>query len=146
MQRADEAGEKIFDNRIQINQLRLADRIFWSSLFLLNFKLPFIQERFDDAPKTDRPCKAEIRFYGATDYGLVDVRSMGQLWGVESEKKRWQEGALARVQREVDSAPTGVREREREVALAGVRERESAVSDNWHCGDGKTHQNKSKDK
>ena len=78
-----------FDRRIQINQLGLADRIFHSSFLLQNFKLPFIQERSDDAPNTDRPCKGEICMYGATDDGLVDVRPEVELWALESELERW---------------------------------------------------------
>ena len=80
-----------FDNRIQINQLGLADRIFWSSFLLQNFKLPFIQERFDDAPKMDRPCKAEICWYGAMDDGLVDVHPEIELWSLESDIRHWHE-------------------------------------------------------
>ncbi len=38
-----------------------------------------------------RPCKAEIRWYGATDDGLVDVRPEVDLWGLESEIARWHE-------------------------------------------------------
>ena len=56
-----------------------------------NFKLPFIQERSNGASAGNRPCTAEIRWYGATDEGLVDVRPMVELWGLDAEIKRWQE-------------------------------------------------------
>jgi hypothetical protein len=78
-----------FDKRIKINQLGLVDRIFRSSFLLQNFKLPFIQERSDNAATTNRPCKCEIRMYGATDDGLVDVRPEVELWGLDSEIDRW---------------------------------------------------------
>ena len=80
-----------FDKKIQIQQIGLADRIFYSSNLIQNFKLPFIQERDDDAPKKGRPCKAKIRWYGATDNGLVDVRSDPELWALDSELERWHE-------------------------------------------------------
>jgi hypothetical protein len=77
-----------FDRIIQTNQIGLADRIFRSSFPLQNFKLPFIQERSDNAPKTDRPCKCEIWLYGVVDDGLVDVLPEGKLWGLESDIER----------------------------------------------------------
>ena len=66
-----------FDRKIQINQLGLADKVFRASFLLQNFKLPFIQERSDNAANTGRLCKCEIWLYGATDDGLVDVRPEG---------------------------------------------------------------------
>ena len=82
---------KCFDSKIQMNQIGLVDRIFRSSFLLQNFRLPFIQERADNAPTTGRPCKAKVRWYGATDDGLVDVRPEGELWGLESDIARWHE-------------------------------------------------------
>ena len=80
-----------FNSKIQIKQIGLADRIFHSSFLLQNFKLPFIQERGDDAPKTNQPCTAEICWYGATDDGLIDVRPYVELWGLEREIEHWHE-------------------------------------------------------
>ena len=54
------------------------------------FKLAFIQERHDKT-NSPRPCKAEIRWYGATDGGLVDVRPKVELWGLGLEVERWNE-------------------------------------------------------
>ena len=78
-----------FDRNIKVQQIRLADQLFRAGFLLQNFKLPFIQERSDDAPNTNRPCKAEIRWYGATDDGLIDVRPLVELWGLDSEVERW---------------------------------------------------------
>ena len=36
----------------------------------------------------NRPCRAEIRWYGATDVGLRDVRDNVRLWGLKCEIKR----------------------------------------------------------
>ena len=80
-----------FDSKIKLQQIGLADLIFRSSFLLQNFKLPFIQERPDSAPATGRPCKAEVRWHGATDKGLVDVRPTVELWGLDSEVKQWHE-------------------------------------------------------
>lgn len=38
-----------------------------------------------------RPCKAEIRWHGALESGLVDVRADIVLWGTASEIERWHE-------------------------------------------------------
>ena len=79
-----------FDSRIKLLQVGLADRILRAGFLLQNFKLAFIQERKSPA-NNPRPCKAEIRWYGATDDGLVDVRPMIDLWGLDSEVERWHE-------------------------------------------------------
>ena len=71
-----------------MQQVGLADRIFRTGFLLQNFKLAFIQER-GDTTNNGRPCKAEIRWYGATDDGLVDVRPTVDLWGMDSEVERW---------------------------------------------------------
>ena len=77
-----------FDGKIRVQQIGSADRFFRAGFLLQNFKLAFIQER-GDTTNNDRPCKAEIRWYGATDGGLVDVRPMVDLWGMDSEMERW---------------------------------------------------------
>lgn len=71
-----------------MQQVGLADRIFRAGFLLQNFKLAFIQERYD-ITNNARPCKAEICWYGATDDGLVDVWPMVDLWDVDSGVERW---------------------------------------------------------
>jgi hypothetical protein len=78
-----------FDRKIRIDQIGLADLIFRSSYLLQNFKLPFIQERNAASPMEGRPCKLEIRWYGATDDGLFDARPYVELWGCDVEVDRW---------------------------------------------------------
>ena len=39
----------------------------------------------DSSPVGERPCRAEIRWYGATDGGLRDIRDNVKLWGLKSE-------------------------------------------------------------
>ena len=39
----------------------------------------------------ERSCKAEIRYYGATDDGLTDIRCDVALWGTNTEIRRWHE-------------------------------------------------------
>lgn len=80
-----------FDKNVKVNQIGLADLIFRSSFLLQNFKLGFIQGRNNQSNKERRPCKAEIRYYGGEDDGLIDVRPYVELWGNESEMKRWEE-------------------------------------------------------
>ncbi|EJK69405.1 hypothetical protein THAOC_09343 [Thalassiosira oceanica] len=85
------AKTPFFDGKIRIHQLALADLIFRASYLMTNFCLPFIQERDDVKSSKGRPCNAEIRYYGASDEGLVDVRPMIQLWGNTMEIARWRE-------------------------------------------------------
>ena len=40
---------------------------------------------------TGRPCKAELRWHGATDERLVDVRPAVELWGLDLEVNHWHE-------------------------------------------------------
>lgn len=80
-----------FDRRIRIDQIGLADLIFRVGYLLQNFKVGFIQERDEVETPEGRPCKAEIRWYGGTDDGLVDVRPDVDLWGTEVEVSRWHE-------------------------------------------------------
>ena len=81
-----------FDSRIRLSQIGLADLIFRSSYLMTNFKLGFIQERdVEEESAEGRPCKAEIRWFGATDEGLMDARPDVELWGLEAEIERWDE-------------------------------------------------------
>lgn len=81
-----------FDRRIRIDQIGLADLICRVSYLMQNFRLPFIQQRnSDNDPPEGRPCKAEIRWYGGTDDGLVDIRPHVEFWGCDSEIACWHE-------------------------------------------------------
>ena len=81
-----------FDRRIRIDQVGIADLIFVSTYLMMNWKLPFIQGRNENNNEADgRPCKAQIRWYGGEDDGLVDVRPYVELWGIDSEIARWYE-------------------------------------------------------
>eukprot|EP00562_Extubocellulus_spinifer_P035568 CAMPEP_0178697744 /NCGR_PEP_ID=MMETSP0699-20121125/10158_1 /TAXON_ID=265572 /ORGANISM="Extubocellulus spinifer, Strain CCMP396" /LENGTH=836 /DNA_ID=CAMNT_0020343741 /DNA_START=97 /DNA_END=2607 /DNA_ORIENTATION=- len=81
-----------FDRNVRLHQIGLANLIFRVGYLMQNFKLPFIQERDDSEDATKgRPCNAEIRWYGGTDHGLVDVRPFVWMWGLEPEVKRWNE-------------------------------------------------------
>ena len=70
------------------------------SYHMQNFKSSIIQNRDpeDSLPVVDddeeelevggRPCRAEVRWYGGTDAGLVDVRGNVRLWGLQCEVER----------------------------------------------------------
>ena len=68
-----------------------ADLIFRASYLLTNFKLGFIQGRDERSESKGRPCKCEIRYHGATDDGLVDIRPDVEMWGNDAEVQRWNE-------------------------------------------------------
>ena len=53
--------------------------------------LGFIQGRDNKAAAGPRHCKAKVRYYDGTDDGLIDVRPMIELWGLETEIARWHE-------------------------------------------------------
>ncbi len=78
-----------FDKRIRLHQIGLADLVFRLSYLLQNFKVGFIQNRGDKKSAKGRPCKAEIRWYGGTDDGLIDVRPYVEMWGTKTELERW---------------------------------------------------------
>eukprot|EP00562_Extubocellulus_spinifer_P031445 CAMPEP_0178710732 /NCGR_PEP_ID=MMETSP0699-20121125/17939_1 /TAXON_ID=265572 /ORGANISM="Extubocellulus spinifer, Strain CCMP396" /LENGTH=841 /DNA_ID=CAMNT_0020359303 /DNA_START=197 /DNA_END=2725 /DNA_ORIENTATION=+ len=80
-----------FDRDVRLHQIGLANLIFRVGYLMQNFKLPFIQERDDSEDAKGRPCNAEIRWYGGTDHGLVDVRPFVWMWGLEAEVERWKE-------------------------------------------------------
>jgi len=83
---------RYFNGSIPLLQLGLANLIFRVSYLLQNFKVGFIQERHPDGPPAvGRPSKAEIRWYGATDEGLVDIRPDVAIWGTDKEIARWKE-------------------------------------------------------
>ena len=83
-----------FDKTIPVNQLALADFIFRTGFPLQNFKKAFIQERPEGCSNVGPPCVVEIRWYGRTDEGLVDVHPMVDLWGNDSEVKPYRESRL----------------------------------------------------
>ncbi len=58
-----------------------------------NFRPGYVQGRRKKASdKTDgRPCRAEVRWYDATEDGLFDARPTPQLWATRSEMERWSE-------------------------------------------------------
>ena len=81
-----------FDRRVRMDQIGLADLIFRSSYLMMNFRLPFIQGRDGSMKHSDgRPCKAEIRWFGGIDDGLVDIREEVDLWGMDAEVALWHE-------------------------------------------------------
>lgn len=82
-------GVRFFDRKIRIDQIGLADLIFRASYLLQNYKLGFIQGRSETAEAFDRPCKAEIRWHNGMDEGLVDIRAEVDMWGNETEVRRW---------------------------------------------------------
>ena len=55
-----------------------------------NFKKPIIQRRDprDAIPEDERASRGEVRWGGATDSGLRDVRGDVRLWGLDIEVKR----------------------------------------------------------
>ena len=80
---------RLLNALIPCSQFSIISKIVRVGFLLQNFKKPIIQRRNPSEGTIDenRPCRAEIRWYGATDVGLVDVRVRGnvRLWGLKSE-------------------------------------------------------------
>lgn len=77
---------------IPCTQFGIISKVVRIGFLLQNFKKPFIQNRNPDGAsdtQEGRPCRAEIRWYGATDAGLSDVRGSINLWGYKCEKERY---------------------------------------------------------
>jgi len=76
---------------IPCTQYSIISKIVRIGFLLQNFKTPFIQNRNPDSvsdAQEGRPCRAEIRWHGATDAGLSDVRGSIHLWGYKCEIER----------------------------------------------------------
>ena len=95
---------KRFDHQFKFNSKvnRVSDaQIVRIGYLLQNFKCAIIQNREPDAPggkvmddpdvDDGRPCRVEIRWYGATYTGLRYVRDNVNLWGLNCEIKRHKE-------------------------------------------------------
>ena len=63
-------------------QFGIISKIVRFGYLLHNFKKSTIQNHDpkDEVPKGGRPCRAKMRWYGATDAGLRDVRDNIRLW------------------------------------------------------------------
>jgi hypothetical protein len=84
------ASARHFDSEISILQLGLAVLLVRSIYLLQNFHPGFVQGR-RETPEGGRPCRAEVRYYGATEDGLFDARPHYKLWATVTEQQRWEE-------------------------------------------------------
>jgi len=68
-------------------QFPIIAKVVRMGYLLQNFKRAIIQNRDpnEPAPAGGRPCRAEIRCYGATGADLRDVHSNVRLWGMQYE-------------------------------------------------------------
>jgi len=85
-----------FNTPIALTQLGFAPILMRVCFLMQNFRPAYIHGVYVDDPESwqgreSRPCRGEIRWYGATDAGLVDVRGAVDLWGLTQERKRFAE-------------------------------------------------------
>jgi hypothetical protein len=75
---------------IPCSQFGIVSQVVRVGYLLQNFKKAIIQRRDpnEKSPAGGRPCRAEIRWYGGTDAGLVDVRADVEKWGMKCEIQR----------------------------------------------------------
>jgi hypothetical protein len=71
-------------------QFGIISKVVRIGYLMQNFKKPIIQRRDprDAIPEDERPSRGEVRWGGATDSGLRDVRGDVRLWGLDIEVKR----------------------------------------------------------
>ena len=69
-------------------QFGLVSPIFNIGYLMQNFRPSFISGH--EGPRLGRPCCEEVRFFGADDGGLMDVRGMPELWATNSQRRRHQ--------------------------------------------------------
>lgn len=70
-------------------QFGIVSKLVRIGFLIQNFKKAIIQNRDPgEVAGHDRPCRAEIRWYGAFDVGLRDVRPLVKMWGLKCEIKR----------------------------------------------------------
>jgi hypothetical protein len=72
----------------RILQFGTISKVVRIGYLLQNFKRGMIQNNNYDtesSPVVGRPCRSEIRWYGAKDSGLRDVRDTPKLWGLQCE-------------------------------------------------------------
>ncbi|KAL7537895.1 hypothetical protein ACHAXR_008145 [Thalassiosira sp. AJA248-18] len=96
---------------IPCHQFGVITKVVRIGYFMQNFKCAMIQNRDPDVPDTIenvRPCRAEIRWYGATDIGLRDVRDNIRLWGLDCEIKLHRE--LSLMESNKNKSPTEISE------------------------------------
>jgi hypothetical protein len=81
---------RYFNGTIPILQLGLAPKILRVCYLLQNFHPALIHgQSMEGTEDNPRPCRAHIRWYGATDEGLADVRGVVNLWGSKREREHF---------------------------------------------------------
>jgi hypothetical protein len=81
-----------FNGVIPLTQLGLAPSIMKVCFLMQNFKPAYIHG-YDHSRKVNggRPCRGEVRWFGASDNGLIDVRGQVDKWGTQKEIQRFLE-------------------------------------------------------
>ena len=76
-------------NVVRLLQTNLASKLVRSVYLFQNFKPAFVAGVRQGRFKENRPCVAEIVYFGAIDEGLIDVRGKPELWGTKNENARF---------------------------------------------------------
>uniref|UniRef100_A0A7S2PD48 DDE Tnp4 domain-containing protein n=1 Tax=Skeletonema marinoi TaxID=267567 RepID=A0A7S2PD48_9STRA len=80
---------------IPCHQFGIISQLVRIGFLMQNFKKPLIQNNNPDSKLDERakgvPCRAEVRWYGATCAGLSDVRGSIYKWGLNCEIERHSE-------------------------------------------------------
>ena len=88
----------------------VVSKIVRIGFLIQNFKKALVQNVHPGAKKPDggRPCRAEVRWYGATDTGLVNVVGDVRLWGLQCEIKLNEE--LSKMEENKNKSPEEISE------------------------------------
>jgi hypothetical protein len=79
---------RYFNSKIPINQMDLVSLLFRNGFLFQNFRVGFVIGNQSGSKGSGRPCKGAVRWGGATDSGLIDVRGMPSVWATNSELRR----------------------------------------------------------
>ena len=74
---------RFFHGVVPITQLGLATQLLRVGYLFQNFKPAFIQNQISKSKQ--RPSRGEIRWFGATDKGLINICPNVELWGTVAE-------------------------------------------------------------
>lgn len=103
-------GIRYLNVLIPCTQFGIISKVVRIGYLLQNFKKAIIQNRNpdDSEPEGGRPCRAEIRWFGATDAGLRDIRGNVRLWGLKCEIEL--HNKLSKMEEHKNKTPTEISE------------------------------------
>ena len=86
---------RYFNGKVPINQMDLVSLLFRNGFLFQNFRVGFVIGNQSGSRGSGRPCKGAVRWGGASDAGLIDVRAMPHPRATSTELRRHAELSAA---------------------------------------------------